>query len=107
VAWREEIVDGIVAAAKADWQQGRLSRKFEGVLVERSVGRGDVTVTLSKRSIVIFYYHEGYERFGFYHPRLNLFIAWSPTAGIGRLLSAFYPGKERHYLDERDGVIFV
>ncbi|MCS6859575.1 MAG: hypothetical protein NZT92_04550 [Abditibacteriales bacterium] len=107
MAWREEIVNGIVAAAQADWQQGRLHRKFEDDMADRKIGRNDVVVTLSKRSIIIFYCYDGRERFGFYHPRLNLFIAWSPAAVVGRLLSLFHPRPGRNYLDEQTGVIFV
>lgn len=101
MAWHDELVTAIIHTAQEHWRQGIISRKFYDEMKDEGISDGDIVVTLSRRSYIALYFHDERreERIGFWHPKLNLFIAWSPLKG-SRLITVFRPRKRERYLRE-------
>jgi hypothetical protein len=62
------------------FQDGRYSKDFQAKLVERGIRLSEVLSTLRSRSSYIIKYRDRYTgrwRIGFWHPRLQLFVAWA------------------------------
>ncbi len=99
-SWDEEIVTAVVKAVRRDLENEAVSPDWWDKLHERGITRGDLNATVSKQSFIGFYIDKsGQQRFGFYHRRLNVFVAWRPLLP-SQIKTAFKPRKREKYLEE-------
>lgn len=78
--WTAEEARQIQEAAHADWNAGNVVKEFSEKQLERSVSDMDIYQTLrSKSTLICRYTHHSQPRFGFWHPRVKMWIAWQPA----------------------------
>jgi hypothetical protein len=67
-------------AALSDWQAGKISNEFYDKTATRPFSDADVERVLKSRSSGVWQYRDFDQlRFGFWHPELELFVAWQPA----------------------------
>jgi len=75
--WTASEIAAIIKAAWVDWQTGRVNRDFAVKQKERNVSDADIEQTLKSRATLICWYrYRGQPRYGFWHPRVKIFLAW-------------------------------
>ena len=77
--WQPQTVKRLRKRVVREFQDGRYSKDFEAKLAERGIRLPEVLNTLRSRNSYIVKYRDRYTgrwHIGFWHPRLQLFVAW-------------------------------
>ena len=80
-AWQSETVTRLRKRVIQEFREGRFDRDFETKLADRRIPLQVVLNTISSKQTYIAKYHDRYDgtrRIGFWHPRIQVFVAWKP-----------------------------
>jgi hypothetical protein len=79
--WHPKTIARLRAQVIREFKEGRFNRDFENKLADRGIPLQAVLNTISSRHTYVGLYHDRYEgtrRIGFWHPRIQIFVAWKP-----------------------------
>ena len=94
----------------ADWLTGNISNEFYDKTADRAFSQTDVERVLKSSSSGVWRYRDfDQPRFGFWHPAIELFVAWQP-AEEGRkseIKTAFVVSNIEGYMARREQVAML
>jgi hypothetical protein len=106
----EEQARAAQEAALADFQTGRVAKEFTAKCLERHIFDKDIERALKSHSSGVWRYtHLGQPRYGFWHPRTKVFVAWQPREeGFqNELKTCFRESDGLRYMGKQEAVILL
>ncbi len=101
--WQPQTIARLRARVIRELSEGRYGKDFEAKLAERGISMEDIlNVLRGKRTYIVKYRdrHTRRWRIGFWHPRIELFVAWKPGRN-GGLKTCFWRKSGVKYIQER------